>query len=356
LTPTFDAGSGAIETSDIPAPITLHAEVAMQIARILVPLDTSRLAEQALPTVGAMARAANADVRLVLVHQPRPAAGYPDAPWNAAHFGTERTYLDDTARGLSRDFGIHVSTQHPNGPPAESAIEAATEWGADLVVIATHGRTGVARAWAGSMADRVMRSLDVPVLMLRAASDASDAGSEAPRESHGVRRILIPLDGSSRAERIIESALAVGGRTATYVLVRAVPPVPLALPYCDNYAFTSASPVDVEATNAAAVDARRYLERVAHALTEHGVPVGATIVGVTHRAASLVTEAARAHRVDLIALASHGRNAARFVLGSVTDDLLKAGTTPLLVCRRSAAEVRRVTRLPLAHEVPLAVS
>src|SRR5512140_144780 len=124
--------------------------------RVLVPLDTSTVAEQALPTAAAIAKAATAELRLVLVHETDPFNGFSDAPWGELGTAMERAYLDRMACELQHRFGIHVATEHPVGRPAETIIAVATARGSDLIVMTTHGRTGVKREWLGSVADTVM--------------------------------------------------------------------------------------------------------------------------------------------------------------------------------------------------------
>jgi nucleotide-binding universal stress UspA family protein len=312
----------------------------MKINKVLVPLDTSALSEQALPAAAKIARRLDAEVHLVLAHDEEPAAGYPDAPWNAARTGMERTYLDDQARDLARRYGVRVVAEHARGDPGESVI-AAVRRGADLVVMATHGRTGLSRLWHGSITDRVTRATPTPVLMLRASPSKASAEREA---ANAFARVVIALDGSTEAERSIEAALALAGTTASYVLVRAVTPVPLALPNVDGYVAVSALPVDTEATEALAREAREYLSRVAKGLTDREIKVEAQRVGIVHDPAALLLDVAREWQADLIALASHQRDTSRFILGSVVDELLNNSRIPLLVCHRSAAPLGSLTR------------
>ena len=160
--------------------------------------------------------------------------------------------------------------------------------------------------------------------MLRASG--SDGPPTAPTR---FRRVLIPLDGTPRAEAIIDDAISVGGLEATYVLARIVAPLPPA-----NSGFVapfpmSAMPTDVVATEAALNDAQEYLREVAAGMVAKGATHVEQVAGVSDDAA----EAILAQRADLIAIASHGRGTSRFVLGSLTDKLLKNCVTPLLVKR-----------------------
>lgn len=295
--------------------------------KILVPLDTSPIAEQALPVAATIAKAAGAELRLMLVHEPVPFDGYTDAPWNALGVSMESAYLDGKARELEARFGIRIVTEHRTGSAVQTIIAVAGALGTDLVVMTTHGRTGLSRAWLGSVADSVMRSLDVPVLMLRPA----EKGSAQP--SIGTfHRIMIPLDGSRRAESIINTALALGGMAATYLLARVIVPVPMVLSSSEPYTLM-AMVVDSDATAREVDAAHRYVQEIAAGLRAKGVTSIEQSVVTSEFTASTLLELAATNRVDLVAIATHGRGASRLVLGSVADKLLRGGTTPLLIAR-----------------------
>src|SRR3954470_4384973 len=134
--------------------------------KILVPLDRSALAEQALGRAAAIARASHATIDVVLVHQPLPAAGWSDLPANADMWGDEHTYLETVARELSSGAGIPATHAMLRGNPVEMICMHAKDVRTDLIVMTSHGRTGLSRAWMGSVADGVLRHSSLPVLML----------------------------------------------------------------------------------------------------------------------------------------------------------------------------------------------
>ena len=144
--------------------------------KLLVPLDGSKLAECVLPHVESIARGcAVEEVVLVRAVEPfRRLSGedyvFTDAEakeFSQQHITNAREYLDTVAGRISLE-GIRVEKQLIKGRPAESIAEYASGSDIDLITIATHGRSGISRwAW-GSVADRVLRSSCVPVLMIRA--------------------------------------------------------------------------------------------------------------------------------------------------------------------------------------------
>jgi len=240
----------------------------------------------------------------------------------------ESTYLDSKAHELEQQFGIRVVAEYVKGPVLQSIVNAAKNHQVDLVVMTTHGLTGLKRAWVGSVADSAMRSLNVPILMLRAHAPGA-AKLEQPVQ---FQRVMIPLDGSPRAERIIDTALAIAGLGGTFVLASSVPPVPFVPQLADPYAITPVI-VDPVATDQSATVTKRYLTKAAQYLAEKGATVIERSVTVSSQTGAVLLDVAKAHDVDLVALATHGRGASRFVFGSVADQILRGSSLPILVCR-----------------------
>lgn len=138
--------------------------------KILVPLDRSFGAEAALPVAGDLAKANGSVIRLLHV-APSPAAIVAEgrvlayADQEADRLQNEaQDYLREAANRLS---GSPVEFAVRFGEPAEEIIEEARETGADLIAMATHGRTGVARLLLGSIAEAVLRRSEIPVVLVR---------------------------------------------------------------------------------------------------------------------------------------------------------------------------------------------
>jgi nucleotide-binding universal stress UspA family protein len=160
--------------------------------KILVPLDGSELAECAVPHVEVLAKYDTEQVILVRVTElvqgytvlegvgepiPLPTGGWvpPSQPLGQRlvpeAFGKKEKqaqgYLDSIAKKLAAK-GINASTEVLLGKPAEAIVDYAKQQGCDLIVMATHGRSGPSRWAYGSVADKVLRSSCVPVLLIRA--------------------------------------------------------------------------------------------------------------------------------------------------------------------------------------------
>ncbi|MEZ0333544.1 MAG: universal stress protein [Gemmatimonadales bacterium] len=302
----------------------------LRVRSVLLPLDGSPLAEQALPWATAIARKSRARLRLALVHQtPSP----PPLDESTARLYTrielalrksQRDYLRRVARRIKEEDEIQVVTATLSGPPAPTLLDYAREVGVDLVVMTTHGRGGLQRAWLGSVADQLLRSLAVPLLLIRPSDGTPRAAPEPTLEE-----ILVPLDGSRRAEAALPAAtgLAMLFR-AGLTLVQSVEPVAMTdLPM----AYPPA--LDEEITAVRRREAQDYLDDVAEAVAELGVTARATTV-LSGGALEGIRAATRGPKVGMIALATHGRGGLRrLVLGSVADKLVRTGELPVLLTR-----------------------
>jgi nucleotide-binding universal stress UspA family protein len=315
----------------------------------MVPLDGSRLAEQALPMACALADGAGARLRLVLVHQPpslplEPASAtlYSSAE-STIHKG-ELKYLQKIRGGLRQD-GRVVSAATVSGPIASTLIEHAREIEADLIVMATHGRGPVQRLWLGSVADAMVRSTQVPVLLVRPSEEGS--GRVAVDQ---IQWILVPLDGSALAEQALDPAVALARACGAEIdLVQVVRPVLLAVNPPMIAPSLVPSAYDQGLTDIARTQAQDYLHDIAERHRKGGLVMSAAAC-VGWDPVETLLELARPPRYGLIALATHGRGGLRrLAMGSVADKLVRAAEVPVLVCRpvkrRASAPRRRAVVL-----------
>ena len=145
--------------------------------KILVPLDGSELAECVLPHVEAIAKGCGVEsvvflrvvepFRMVSSGEGSSLSAKDVERINSENKAAAESYLNQLASRTKYD-GVAVQSEVINGKAAESIAEYATKNSVDLIAIATHGRSGVSRWVWGSVADRVLRSACVPVLMVRA--------------------------------------------------------------------------------------------------------------------------------------------------------------------------------------------
>ncbi len=295
--------------------------------QLLVPLDHSPLAEQALGPAFALANASHAKIDLVEVHEPVPLGAPDDAPLNPSEPEKDEAYLE----ALVARFGAGMPTAPTHavvrGEPSTQICRRAHAIDADLIVMTSHGRTGLGRAWSGSVADAVIRHCAVPVLMERPVEDGPADG--APRPIH---RILVPLDGSALAAEILPPAARLARcMGAQIVLLRVVPNVPI----------VSADPsvpfaFDVLAQDAAATallvdEARQQLSDVRRMLNEWRIDSVESHVTVSDSPAPEIIATAARCNADVIAMSTSGRGASRLIIGSVADKVIRGTRVPLLL-------------------------
>jgi nucleotide-binding universal stress UspA family protein len=316
--------------------------------RILVPLDGSKFAESALPLAGALSRATGAPLELVSAHDPvpPPVGGAETAtdlavPVHADVLGAfpettgemretaraERTsYLQDAARRLREGMSVEPEVALLDGRADQAIMDRVKTGGADLVVMATHGRGPVERAWLGSVADHLVRALPVPVLLVRPV-DARDADFTVPPTP---RRVVVSLDGSELAETaLVPAADLAAALGAPLVLLRAIGGhVELGSSYIPHAAQEHKEHLEEERAEATA-----YLRQVADTLAGHDVTI-ADVEVVAGSAAHAILDSVDPGGSDVIAMATHGRGGLRrLILGSVTDKVVRAATGPVLVVR-----------------------
>ena len=292
---------------------------------ILVPLDGSELAEQAVSVAGSLARRCGGTLRLVSVEQPLPALALPaEAPYTASEVELDvrahaAEYLNSVADVIRRVQGDTVESAVLEGPVAPALQGYAVEQAIDLIVMTTRGRGGVSRWLTGSVADQLLRRTTVPVLLLHPG--------ELPQPTE-LRRILIALDGEIE-EDVLNPAIALGSLdpTARYILTRVVEP---AIPILTPLALYPTRP-GRHYTDRLVSEARDYLAGVCQKLAAGGVEATYKVL-VGRGIAEQVLELAGAMGVDCIAVGTHRRRGAeRVMLGSVADRIIRGADVPVLI-------------------------
>jgi len=294
-------------------------------SNILVPLDGSEYAEQAVSVGASLARRSAGTVRLVSVEQPLPALALPSEALLAAgevelEIRAQTTgYLDSVAKGVERVQGGTVETAVLDGPVAPALQAHAAEHGIDLVVMTTRGRGGMSRWLMGSVADQLLRRITVPVLLLHPR--------ELPQPTE-FRRVLVALDGEIEAE-VLDPAIALGSLdpAARYTLTRVVEP---AIPILTPLALYPTKP-GRHYTDRLVNEAWDYLAGVCQKLAASGIEATYKVL-VGRGIAEQVLELAGATGVDCIAVGTHGaRGAERVVVGSVADKIIRGADVPVLI-------------------------
>ena len=301
---------------------------------LMVPLDGTRFAEAALPTAVALARRDGARVRLVSAWRPLPPTESDSSwekermEWQEEDRGRLEGYLAETAARVARASGSAVEVEMLEGAVDEVLPRWCAETAIDLAVMATHAHGPVIRAWIGSVAEHMVRRGHHPVLLIHPSSEEPGVDLEAGTP---FRRVLVPLDGSPLAETALDKSLLAGETgEVDLVLLRVVPfaagSVPLHVP----------EPLAAEdqSSEEARGEAEAYLAEASGRLAGWARRVEARVEMDPHVAPAIVARAEE-EGADLIAMATHGRGrAARVVLGSVADRVMRTSPVPVLLCPR----------------------
>jgi nucleotide-binding universal stress UspA family protein len=304
---------------------------------ILVPLDGSSRAEQALPVAARIAHATGGSLLLVqVVSQPMDfSGGLASVPLMTGQMiESEMAEAADYLQSISASpvlAGIETRTLVSFGLPAQHILAAAEAYESDLIVLCSHGRTGFTRWALGSVAHTLVHQSAAPVLVLRQGETFPSLANRDVTSSHGV---LVPLDGSPLAEAGLDPAIALASALAAPVrgalhLVQVVKPV--------------SSPVEKGFVSEFNEEARRlasnYLAKVAEsvqAVTDHTLLVSTAVETGTDVASTLLSliEHGSSGEYALIAISTHGRGGLeRWVMGSVTERLLNTTKLPMLIVR-----------------------
>lgn len=307
--------------------------------RILVPLDRSARAEQAVPIAARIARSATGTIILVQVTElpsdfftegRYPSQMYPDDLIEEVK-ALAANYLDNVSKKPEL-VGLKTETRVEHGDAAQSILAAVEPLGADLIVMCSHGYTGFKRWALGSVAQKIIPHSSVPVLVLR------DGG---PTLSAKPVYALVALDGSPMSEEVLApvtqlmAALAPSEEKTLHL----THVVELPLTYGRIGMHEYANQMREEAKRLS----QAYLAAVAQRLTHRGVP-GLTVttslavnVDVAEALMQVAQQQLRAGgHFDLVAMATHGRSGLqRLLMGSVTDHVMSATKLPMLVVHPS---------------------
>jgi nucleotide-binding universal stress UspA family protein len=304
---------------------------------IVVPVDGSLLAEQAIePAVALLRRAAPphaltllrvVDYGTLTLDISGLAPPITESAYQAALEGGQEYLARVAARRILHGVRVETMTLLGNAP-ASVICQVAEESKADLVVMASHRRTGFAHFAFGSVAESVMRQSAIPTLIIH-----KDDNILPGPDRDELLTILVPLDGTAVAEEVLPAAMALAAQVHGAIrLLRVLP------------AHTASTPSDRMLTS----EAQAYFAQMCAAIEAHGVPVHQTIAWgdiVDH-----IIAAAHAYQTDILAIATHGRTGFDLLRhGSVTLDVSRQLDMPLLVLHGHAMATAAQAPLTL-HE------
>lgn len=313
----------------------------MIYSRVLVPLDGSELAEQALPYARLLGHSLKCNVELLHISGSpislaEPLTGHPHLEeLKERRGGRIGSYLERMAHQLQQE-GLAASFSVRHGSPAVEIVLEAEREPATLLTMATHGYSGITRWMLGSVTDKVLHASTVPLFLVRPR-----AAGKAPAEPRP-KNIIVPLDGSPLAEQVLPHATALAKAMSIDLnLVRVTPSAgeyhrymeyhldvgpgaPMARVYEGPYK---------EFSKKADLQVMEYLHRLGDKVRRQGALWVEEKLLHGHPAQAIV-ELARKGRGSLVVMSTHGRSGVgRWLLGSVTDRVVRYGAGPVLVVR-----------------------
>ena len=293
--------------------------------KIVVPLDGSKTAEEALECALDLARFYDGELSLIRVC---------DVPIQMIETSGVAYYdLEDTLQKAARAYleavskkqsaAPKISTKVLTGHTVDQILESAETYQADLIVLSSHGKSGVERWVLGTVAENVTRRATCPVLLTR--------GGKKPELPVG-KKILVPLDGSPLAEEVLPLAFAMAKRVhGELVLLRSFAHAPA---HSYEYAGHDLYPdrQHLETMRQEPEIAKKYLDETVEELKTEYTGTEISQVFSTAHAPEAILEEARKQEVDLIAMTSHGLTGpGKWIFGSVAANVIQHAPCAVLM-------------------------
>lgn len=293
---------------------------------ILLPLDGSQFSELALPLAVRVAQTAGAKLHIVRVHLPTHSEieSAPEGDLDEMVREKERAQLQ-TAAARAATNGVTATAALLEGPVTQGLERCIGVMAIDLVVMTTHGRSGLKRAVLGSIAEHCVRTTNAPLLLLHPQSEDDDV----PTHPESLGHILVALDGSPESEQVLDSAMNLAQLTGARLTLTRIATAP----------FDIAVTIGAEAL-------KSYLDQERERALEYLASIAERLPGTTRidtfalaadRPAEGILRACKELGANAIAMATHGRSGwSRIAVGSVAESVLRKANVPVLVVRPSA--------------------
>jgi nucleotide-binding universal stress UspA family protein len=291
---------------------------------VMVPVDGSSFSREAVLQGLRLASLYGATLRLVRVASPPPFSIGNDgtlglASAEAVH-ATELSELYSIAAECRAHSTINVTASLERGPRIDALCGYARRNGVDVIVMRSHARRGLARAWFGSVADSLIRESGIPVLIVRPPSVATGLERGAT-----YRRVIVPLDGSMLAEQALPMAMSLARYENATVLLLFV-----LIATANAESLEVLSPIGPVSQREVS-DVQAYLDNI---VLQYGSRVQMTtrMVVASDDVPGTILRVAEADEADLIAMSSRGRGMmARTIGGSVSDRVMRESAISTLV-------------------------
>lgn len=317
--------------------------------RMLVPLDGSELAEVVFTYAKELA--GRLDLDIILLHVCSPTASS-SMPMRQAYIERATETIRLQSQEVQKRTGIQpggkaveVRGELVVGHDADEILRYADENAVDLILMATHGRSGIKRWAMGSVADKVLRASKVPVWLVRAGIPDEIVYDQWPRTT-----VLVPLDGSERSEAVLPHAEALAKQRGTelvdVVLLRVCEPPPTPSYYLSEPGAVYAPLAETETIGPQGSwreyakqeiarsrrVAEEYLAGIEKRLSDSKISVRSEVL--EGKAAEEIVDYANENPFNLIVMSTHRRSGLRrLVYGSVTENVLQGVSRPILLIR-----------------------
>ncbi|HEY54219.1 MAG TPA: universal stress protein [Caldilineae bacterium] len=283
-----------------------HTET-RSLEHVLLPLDGSAFAEQALPVAQSLAQTFGARLTLMSVEPAEPPRSLlplqPRRPQSMRGGTLEREEYLGQIEALLYNSGLQVNTNVTSGHIADEIVNLASDGRMDVIVMSTSGRSGLERFLIGSVANEVIQFATRPILLVRPTDIWRSRSSQ-------FKRLLVSLDGSVEAEEVLPYARTIAQRYRSTILLLSVPET-----------------VESEEEQ---TQLRHYLDEVAISLQATGLSAESMVTG--SGPARTIVSVSETEAADLIMMATHGRSRmGRMMVGSVADRVVRQTTAPVFL-------------------------
>ena len=296
---------------------------------ILVPLDGSQLAECVLPHIVAIAHSFDS-VTILLRMLEKNQAGASAQLFDLLNWQINKTravlYLEKTKARL-QESGLRARTIVLEGLVAEGITEYAQSQGMKLIILSSHGRNGLTQWGISSVTQKIIQSAQTSLLIVRAGKNG--AYSAELSETPLYQSILVPLDGSQRAENVLPiiTQLALFHKSQIHLVqVVQTPEMARQMP---------PAPEDIDLSNRVVArnleEAGRYLEQVKSRSYLEGIPVHTHLI-TSDNAAAALHQLGEQEQIELVTLSAHGYSGNhQWPYGSMVNNFIQYGKVSLLI-------------------------
>jgi nucleotide-binding universal stress UspA family protein len=313
------------------------------IKHILVPLDGSTLAECVLPHAVALARTSDATITLLevleIAHKTDIGRAVNPLDWQFVRVEAQR-YLEEIA-GRLHEAGMTSESIILEGHPPENIVEYARQFGVDLILLSSHGKSGLSGWNISSVVQKIISHSSVSVYLVRAYQTTPKALNDLRYQ-----RLMVGLDGSQRAECVLQVASNLASYYKARLLLAHVASRPIMLRR-EPLSLEEDQLVD-QIVERNIQEANRYLEALASRMANEGIELEKKLC-VGENPYSALHELVDEEKVDLVVLSAHGYTGdVRRLYGGVATNFIAYGTTPLLIVQDlSSEEIRSIFKVPI---------